>query len=136
MARIGVKLICLTMLVAPALYAQKPLSINVCHPTVIAFFKPASNAQEENEAGYNESLSDFRFYSDAFQQRLKDKGIDAKVVYAAEFRTECGKHVSTFIAKETMVGYYFIAPGKSQRVEYGVMTDLDLLKVADEYFGR
>jgi hypothetical protein len=136
MWRIGVKLIYLTMLVAPALYAQKPLSINVCRPTVIAFFKPASNPQDAIESGDNESLGDFQVYYGRVQQPLKDRNINSKVVYTPRFRTECGIHVNTFIAKKTMVGYYFIAPGKSPRVEYGVMTDLDLLKVADEYFGR
>lgn len=33
------------------------------------------------------------------------------------------------------VGYYFISPGKQPRVEYGVMTDDDLLHAAKEHFG-
>jgi hypothetical protein len=33
------------------------------------------------------------------------------------------------------VGYYFIAPGKKPRIEYGVVTDIDLLQIATEYFG-
>jgi hypothetical protein len=124
------------MLTAPALYAQKVISINVCHPTMVAFFKPASTPEGEKEDGYNEALSDFQLYSDAVQQPLKEKGINTKVVYAAGFRTECGKHVSTFVAHKTTVGYYFIAPGKSPRIQYGVKTKGDLLKIADEYFGH
>jgi hypothetical protein len=33
------------------------------------------------------------------------------------------------------VGYFFIAPGKEPHVEYGVMTDADLLDAARKYFG-
>jgi hypothetical protein len=32
-------------------------------------------------------------------------------------------------------GYYFIAHGKKPHVEYGVMTDADLLAAAKQYFG-
>ncbi len=135
MAKIGVTLICLMLLMAPAIYAQKPISINVCHPTMVAFFKPASTLEEQKENGYNEALADFQFYAAAVQQPLSEKGIDTKVVYAAGFRTECGKHVNTFVAHKTMVGYYFIAPGKSPHIRYGVMTNADLLKIADGYFG-
>lgn len=122
------------MAMSPAHCADK--TINVCGPTVVAFIKPAANAQEEKEDGYNDALSDFEAYAGLLQQPLKNKGIDFKVVYAAGFRTKCGSHAKTFIPDKITVGYYFIEPGKHPRVEYGVMTNLDLLKVADEYFGR
>ena len=32
------------------------------------------------------------------------------------------------------VGYYFVASGKKPRVEYGVLTDSDLLHAARNYF--
>jgi len=33
------------------------------------------------------------------------------------------------------VGYYYIAPGRKPRLEYGVATDLDILQIASDYFG-
>jgi hypothetical protein len=46
-----------------------------------------------------------------------------------------GKAATTFKPTKVDVGYYLVAPGRKPRVEYGVMTDADLLQVADEYFG-
>jgi hypothetical protein len=47
-----------------------------------------------------------------------------------------GKIVKAFRPVKGDVGYYFVAPGKKPRIEYGVMTDADLLQVANEYFGQ
>jgi len=46
-----------------------------------------------------------------------------------------GNKVTTFRPVKVDVGYYLVAPGKKPRIEYGAMTDADLLKVANEYFG-
>jgi len=51
------------------------------------------------------------------------------------FQTRTGAKVRTFQTGKAGVGYYFIAPGKEPHVEYGVMTDEDLLVVARKYFG-
>jgi len=32
------------------------------------------------------------------------------------------------------VGYYFIAPGKAPHIEYGVLTDVDIVQAAAAYF--
>jgi hypothetical protein len=45
-----------------------------------------------------------------------------------------GKRLITFRPAKG-VGYYLVEPGKKPRIEYGVMTDADLLRVANEYFG-
>ena len=45
-----------------------------------------------------------------------------------------GKAVTTFSATKDDVGYYLTVPGKKPHIEYGVMTDADLLQVANEYF--
>jgi hypothetical protein len=34
-----------------------------------------------------------------------------------------------------MPGYYLVAYGKKPQIEYGVMTDTDLLDLAKQYFG-
>jgi hypothetical protein len=43
--------------------------------------------------------------------------------------------VVLFRLGKVKVGYYFVAPGKKPRIKYGVMTDADILQMADEYFG-
>jgi hypothetical protein len=44
--------------------------------------------------------------------------------------------VTAFRPLKGNVGYHFVVPGRKPRIEYGVMTDADLLQVANEYFGR
>jgi hypothetical protein len=110
----------LAISIAPALWGEKLPTVDVCHPTVVAFFKPAANPQEE-ESGYNDALSDFQFYAGELQQPLKNKGIDFRVEYAGGFRTKCGRHANNFFPDKIAAGYYFIAPGKHLRIEYGVM---------------
>ena len=34
------------------------------------------------------------------------------------------------------IGYYFIRPGAKPRIEYDVMSDVDILDVAAQYFGK
>ena len=63
-------------------------------------------------------------------------GIELRELYTGSFRVRVGKAVSRFRAGKGNVGYYLIVPGKKPRVEYGVMTDADLLRVATEYFGE
>lgn len=40
-----------------------------------------------------------------------------------------------FRSEPDAVGYYLIAPDKKPQIEYGVMTDADLLQLAKRYFG-
>src|SRR5260370_3084306 len=65
---------------------------------------------------------------------LEKKGIEFREVYAHRFSIRRGAAVSTFTPQKIQVGYYFVAPGKKPHIEYGVMTDADLLQAADQYF--
>jgi hypothetical protein len=100
-------------------------------PTVIAFFWPLS--KQDIEDGESETLSDFQYYSGAARARLTDAGISFHEVYDRSFRVRLGTRVTTFRFEKRQLGYYFIAPGKKPRVEYGVETDLEAL--AADYFG-
>jgi hypothetical protein len=114
--------------------ANVPLIV-VRRPTVVAFFAPVSQAGLKNDSDANEALADFQFYAIKAQDILEAKGIDFQEVYARSFLVQRGGKSTTFRSGKITVGYYLVSPDKEPRVEYGVMTDVDLLQVANDYFG-
>ena len=119
---------------APAA-AEKPPVVVVRGPTVVAFFEPVTQAKLKKDPDTNEVLADFQLYATNVRGPLKKAGIEFHELYAHSFRLRVGSRLTTFHPVKVDVGYYLIAPGKKPRIEYGVMTDADLLKVAKEYFG-
>jgi len=61
-------------------------------------------------------------------------GVDNKEVRASGFVVKVGD-ATTSLRPTKGVGCYFVPPGRKPRVEYGVMTDSDLLQAAHNYFG-
>jgi hypothetical protein len=108
--------------------------IDVDRPSIVAFFVPPKH-KNQDDVHANDSLSDFQLYLKQAKDPLAKAGIDIYEVYARSFRISTGGKVTTFQTKKAGVGYYLVAPGNKPRVEYGVMTDADLIKVAGEYFG-
>jgi len=102
-------------------------------PTIVAFFAPSTRSR--NSADENEALSDFQFHAKNVRGPLKNAGIAFHELYTHSFRLRDGKRLITFGPGKKDVGYYLIAPGKKPRIEYGVITDSDLIQVANEYFG-
>lgn len=102
-------------------------------PTIIAFHPPVSAAESDDPE--NAVLEDFQWYGMQFRQRRQSAGIQFHEAYVRAFRVRVGRTVTTFRPPKIKVGYYFIAPGKEPRVEYGVLTDDDLLRISSEYFG-
>ena len=113
--------------------SQSPV-IQIQRGTVIAFFTPALKSTNEG-ADLNEGLGDFQFYAERTKEPLNELNIDFKEQYARSFRIHISGTDVVFRPKSDAVGYYLIAPGKKPRIEYGVMTDSDLLAVAKRYFG-
>ena len=134
--------ICLAALMAisgnvSGLHAQSPSqipTIEIQRDTVIAFYNPAPK-NVEPDADSDESLSDFQLYAGSVRQPLGKLGIDLKVLYVRSFRLQFGGRNTEFRPRSDTAGYYLIAPGKKPLIEYGVMTDADLLLVAKRYFG-
>lgn len=118
----------------PDVRAQERLIIDVKGPTVIAFFRHVTDEELEKDPDTNEALSDFQLYAAQAREPMKRAGIDFQVISARSFRIRLGKTITNFQADKADVGYYFIAPDRKPRVEYGVMTDSDLMQVAKEYF--
>jgi hypothetical protein len=115
--------------------AEKPPVVVVRGPTVVAFFEPVSQAKLEKDPDTNEALADFQWYATSVRDPLRKAGIEFHELYTHSFRLRVGNRFSTFRPVKVDVGYYLVAPGKNPRVEYGVMTDADLLQLATEYFG-
>jgi len=108
--------------------------IQIQRATIIAFYTPAPKGADV-DADSNEALSDFQFYAERVKQPLSKLDIDFKELYVRSFRLRLSGGDVVFRPKSDTVGYYLIAPGKQPHVEYGVMTDADLLVVAKRYFG-
>ncbi len=120
--------------VAPAAAEKQPVVV-VRGPIVVAFFEPVPQAKLAKEPDTNEALADFQLYATSVREPLRKAGIEFHELYAHSFRLRVGNKLTTFRPGKVGVGYYLVAPGKDPRVEYGVMTDADLLQLANEYFG-
>jgi len=131
---IVVTIVLLSVLSMPLLAAERERTFVIRRPTVIAFFPPVSE-QELSDTGHNDSLAHFQYSANEARKPLHDAGITFIENYAESFRIRLAKAVNTFRPEKIKVGYYLIAPGKEPRIEYGVLTEDNLLKIAREYFG-
>lgn len=114
---------------------QKFPILDVRHPMIVAFFPPVTEAELQRDPSTNETLADFQEYAHRVQEPLRQRGIEFHEVYANRFGLRREKTVVVFTPGKVRVGYYFIAPTKKPRIEYGVKTDDGLLQLTDEYFG-
>jgi hypothetical protein len=112
------------------------VSVIVIHgPTIVAFFPSVTAKDLDSDANTNEALSDFQFYNGEVRNSLHKARIEFREADAPSFRIRCGNTVRTFRTGKISVGYYFVAPNKEPHIEYGVMTDVDILDAARKYFG-
>ncbi|HEX5236449.1 MAG TPA: hypothetical protein VFW25_14100 [Silvibacterium sp.] len=102
-------------------------------PTVIAFF-PSAGKNADN-ADTNEALSDFQLYTASAQQLLRAEKVEFQTVYTRSFEVVQDGRLVKFRPPKSAPGYYFAMPGRKPRVEYGVMSDKDIERIAQEYFG-
>ncbi|MFZ0523026.1 MAG: hypothetical protein WAL95_18500 [Candidatus Acidiferrales bacterium] len=112
---------------------KRPVVI-VNRPTVVAFFPLAKSAELSNNPDENEALADFKSYSARVREWAGKMGINFEEIYATSFSMKFAAKTIVFRPKPAQCGYYFVAPGKSPRIEYGVTTDDDILRIASEYF--
>jgi hypothetical protein len=134
--RFGFATVCiLTVRTALVLAAENPPLVVAEGRTIVAFFPPVSDAELQKDSDTNEALADFQLYATQVREPLKNAGIEFHELYTHSFRVRVGKVVTTFRPAKVDVGYYLVVPGKKPRIEYGVMTDVDLLHCAKDYFG-
>ena len=93
-----------------------------------------TDSELDKDPDMNEALSDFQLYASESGPRLKKVGVDFEVASTASFRIKIGTAIRSFKAGKIRVGYYFVTPEKQPKVEYGVMTDDDILATARKYF--
>jgi len=113
--------------------APKEQQVVIKGPTVVAFFTPVTEADLDKNPETNEALADFQVYAARVRGQLEGMGIALEEFYATSFIVRCGAKTMRFRPKSG-VGYYFTVPDKSAHVEYGVMTDTDILKIAKDQF--
>jgi hypothetical protein len=104
-------------------------------PSIVAFFFPMTEAEANSGEGDAEALDDFNFYFYSVEKRLKKAGIEFQQFSGRSFTVLDGGKRRSFHTGKIGIGYYFIAPGKEPHVEYGVMTDEDLVDASQKYFG-
>ncbi|MBZ5505500.1 MAG: hypothetical protein LAO78_08440 [Acidobacteriia bacterium] len=134
MCAIACVLCALTGPIAPVAAEKQPI-VAVRGPTILAFFKPVPQAKLDKNPDTNEALADFQLYATNVREPLRKAGIEFHELYVNSFRLQVGSRLIMFRPAKVDVGYYLVAPGKKPRVEYGVMTDADLLQLANKYFG-
>lgn len=131
----GVALVCvLSLQVSLVVAAEKQPVVVVTGPTIVASF-PVTKTDLQKDADTSEALADFQFYTKQAREPLRKTGIELQELYAQSFRVRIGLEATVFRPAKGNVGYYLIVPGKKPRIEYGIMTNTDLLQVANEYFG-
>jgi hypothetical protein len=114
--------------------SKRSAAIEIDGPTVIAFF-PTVSKTDRKHSDEDEALSDFQLYTASARQSLQQAGVGLEVVYSRSFEVVLDSESTTFKPAKGAPGYYFAMPGKKPRIDYGVMTDADLLRIAKEYFG-
>jgi hypothetical protein len=135
----AVQLVALCLLLGRGLalgQAEEEPIVEVQGPTVIAFFAPVSAAEMEKDPDTNEVLADFQVYAARLREPLRKAGVQFEELYVHSFRLRVGNSVTGFRPAKVDVGYYFVMPGKKPRIECGVLTDVDILEEAQEYFGN
>jgi hypothetical protein len=120
--------------VSVATAADQQPTITVHGPTIVAFSWPFTEAELKAHPDTNEAFADFEFYTGRAMKALQNSGIYFQTVDATSFKTRTGSKTTTFRVGKSRVGYYFVAPGKKPRVEYGVNNDL--VETAERYFGK
>jgi hypothetical protein len=109
-------------------------SIQLSGPTVIAFCEPITDAQQEKDPNLADVLGDFQLYASRARAPLRKLGIGLQEIYARSFAVLAAGRRTEFHPRIS-VGYYFIAPGRKPRIEYGVRVDSEIVQIAREYFG-
>ena len=113
--------------------------------TIMVLFSFASYAQEckghivfyNLEEGDSEADADFSFYYQESFPELNENGVSTSAHTEIPIRTDTCFATDVIVPKEQLkisLGYVFIKPTQEMKVIGGVMTDIDIRSVANEYF--
>ncbi|HXE08525.1 MAG TPA: hypothetical protein VN612_11545 [Acidobacteriaceae bacterium] len=112
--------------------APAPMFV-VRQPTIIAFFslKPG----DLQDPDIRDSYRDFQRYVASAKQQLERHGVKVEQAISTSFSVKLGTHTMRFTPVRRQCGYYFLAPGRQPQVAYGVISDDDIVRGAQRYFG-
>jgi hypothetical protein len=92
------------------------------------------------DSGIDETLDDFNYYAAIFADTLKKVGYKPIITGSRYIQIKLGngiyKTYDRLAEKESVVGYIMSDGIKEPKVEYGVVTDIDLLTTFNEFIGR
>ena len=105
--------------------------------TLIGFFPKVDQADVDADQDLAQVLSDFQYHLGGAREHLRQKGVRVYELYASEIRIEEAGAFRTFSPDSggVALGFCLVSPGREPQVMYGVMTDVDLLIAAHQYFG-
>jgi len=113
--------------------AEQQTRFVITRPTLISFVLDFTDKQTETEG--NEALADFEFYLPGAEDALQKAGVEVhQVFHVKSFQVKSGSRWRTFAPRKVTIGYYFIAPGREPRIEYGVEDTETILDIARRYF--
>jgi hypothetical protein len=113
--------------------AEQQTRFVITGPTLISFFLDYTDDEILAEGG--ESLYDFKSYLPAAENTLRWAGVQVHAVFRVKsFQVKMGSRWRTVKPRESGVGYYFIAPGREPRLEFGVEDSETIVDFAREYF--
>ena len=112
-------------------------AVVVTGPTLVAFFAISQSEVDADPDGA-EALGDFRHHLGGARAALERAGFAVHETYADTVRLLVSGRTIDFRPREhsVRIGYYLIAPGRAPQIEYGVLTNDDVVDVAMAYFRR
>ena len=121
-------------IVSVATPAEQQTRFVITGPTLISFFLNYTDDGILADGG-NEALYDFGHYLPAAEDKLREAGVQVHAVLKVKsFQVKIGSRWHTFQPRGNDVGYYFIAPGRKPRVEFGIQETEGILDIARNYF--
>jgi hypothetical protein len=127
--------VCITEMGKSQPTGKRPQLIVIHRPTIEAFSLPITEGEAKSGEGDAEALDDFNYYAHKVEGSLKKAGIEFPQISGRSFQIRDGTKTRLFQTGKIGTGCYFISPSKEPHVEYGVMTDEDLVDAAQKYFG-
>ena len=119
--------------VASAERASDTTTIAIRRPTLLAHY-PITQTQVDSSADVPEVLSDFQHHLDGARDSLTRLGITVEERYTPAIRYRLGDRVIRFAPPpDSAVAYVFVAPDRPARVHYGVVTDRELVELANHF---
>jgi hypothetical protein len=104
-------------------------------PVLVAFYPALSQAAVDSSEDLATVFDDFSYHLSTAMDSLRALGITVTERPVGRIRLSEGGREREFLpAKDSAaVGYLFVSPGEPDRVQYGVMTNSDLVDAARHY---